>query len=173
MHHENSGRVIDPEMPGVAASISKFKMVLRQLRSTGRRHCNSNFDRSQPTRVLQWCDYWTIGRCCTEKHHWKDSIVLEPYSQLSVGILCNFWYKFAIIQPALEFLDFFNDIHRRDRFSPRCAHRSRIFRPLGVPMDKAVAIANNDTVFLSWGYDQKISDCLGFALYRKDAVGRN
>jgi phosphatidylserine/phosphatidylglycerophosphate/cardiolipin synthase-like enzyme len=39
-------------------------------------------------------------------------------------------------------------------------------------MDKAVAIANNDTVFISWVYDQPIADCLGFAIYRKDAVGR-
>ena len=39
-------------------------------------------------------------------------------------------------------------------------------------MDKAIAIANNDTVFLSWIYDQKIADCLGFAVYRADAVGR-
>jgi phosphatidylserine/phosphatidylglycerophosphate/cardiolipin synthase-like enzyme len=39
-------------------------------------------------------------------------------------------------------------------------------------MDKAVAIANNDTVFLSWVYDEKIPDCLGFAIYRTDSVGR-
>jgi hypothetical protein len=39
-------------------------------------------------------------------------------------------------------------------------------------VDKAIAIANNDTVFLSWIYDQKIPDCLGFAVYRVDAVGR-
>lgn len=39
-------------------------------------------------------------------------------------------------------------------------------------MDKAVAFANNDTVFLSWVYDQKIPDCLGFAVYRRDATGQ-
>ena len=39
-------------------------------------------------------------------------------------------------------------------------------------MDKAVAIANNDTVFISWVYDQPIPNCLGFAVYRKDATGR-
>ena len=39
-------------------------------------------------------------------------------------------------------------------------------------MNKAIAIANNDTVFLSWIYDEKISGCLGFAIYRKDAAGR-
>ena len=39
-------------------------------------------------------------------------------------------------------------------------------------MDKAIAIANNDTVFFSWIYDQKIPDCLGFAVYRMDAAGR-
>jgi phosphatidylserine/phosphatidylglycerophosphate/cardiolipin synthase-like enzyme len=39
-------------------------------------------------------------------------------------------------------------------------------------VDKAIAIANNDTVFLSWIYDQKIPDCLGFAVHRMGAVGR-
>jgi phosphatidylserine/phosphatidylglycerophosphate/cardiolipin synthase-like enzyme len=38
-------------------------------------------------------------------------------------------------------------------------------------MDKAIAIANNDTVFLSWTLDQKIEGCLGFAVYRKDPSG--
>lgn len=38
-------------------------------------------------------------------------------------------------------------------------------------MDKAIAIANNDTVFLSWTFDQKIEGCLGFAVYRKDSSG--
>jgi hypothetical protein len=40
-------------------------------------------------------------------------------------------------------------------------------------MNKTVAIANNDTVFLSWVYDEKIEDCLGFAVYRTDSVGQN
>lgn len=40
-----------------------------------------------------------------------------------------------------------------------------------VVMDKAIAIANNDTVFLSWTLDQKIDGCLGFAVYRKDSSG--
>lgn len=39
-------------------------------------------------------------------------------------------------------------------------------------MNKAIAIANNDTVFLSWVYDEKIADCLGFAVYRTDSVGQ-
>ena len=38
-------------------------------------------------------------------------------------------------------------------------------------MNKAVAIANNDTVFLSWVYDDKIADCLGFAVNRTE-LGR-
>ena len=38
-------------------------------------------------------------------------------------------------------------------------------------MDKAIAIANNDTVFISWTYDQKIPNCMGFAVYRTDAAG--
>jgi phosphatidylserine/phosphatidylglycerophosphate/cardiolipin synthase-like enzyme len=38
-------------------------------------------------------------------------------------------------------------------------------------MNKAVALANNDTVLLSWIYDSKIPNCLGFAVYRKDASG--
>jgi phosphatidylserine/phosphatidylglycerophosphate/cardiolipin synthase-like enzyme len=40
-----------------------------------------------------------------------------------------------------------------------------------VALDKVIAIANNDTVFLSWLYDQKIDDCMGFAVYRRDATG--
>lgn len=39
-------------------------------------------------------------------------------------------------------------------------------------MNKAMAIANNDTVFLSWVYDEKIENCLGFAVYRTDSVGK-
>jgi hypothetical protein len=39
-------------------------------------------------------------------------------------------------------------------------------------MNKAVAITNNDTVFLSWVYDEKIADCLGFAIYRIDPAGQ-
>jgi hypothetical protein len=42
-----------------------------------------------------------------------------------------------------------------------------------VAMNKAVAIANNDTVFLSWVYDDKIADCLGFAVYRTDSIGQS
>jgi phosphatidylserine/phosphatidylglycerophosphate/cardiolipin synthase-like enzyme len=38
-------------------------------------------------------------------------------------------------------------------------------------LDKAIALANNDTVFLSWVYDQEIEDCLGFAVFRRDATG--
>lgn len=38
-----------------------------------------------------------------------------------------------------------------------------------VVMDKAITIANNDTVFLSWTLDQKIDGRLGFAVYRKDS----
>lgn len=33
----------------------------------------------------------------------------------------------------------------------------------------AVALSNNDVVFLAWQVDTKIPDCLGFAIYRKDA----
>ena len=40
-------------------------------------------------------------------------------------------------------------------------------------MNKAIAIANNDTVFLSWVYDDKIADCLGFAVNRTDSVGQS
>jgi hypothetical protein len=43
---------------------------------------------------------------------------------------------------------------------------------MGGLMNKAVAIASNDTVFLSWVYDEKIADCLGFAIYRVDATGQ-
>jgi hypothetical protein len=38
-------------------------------------------------------------------------------------------------------------------------------------MNRAVAIANNDTVFLSWVYHEKIAECLGFAVYR-NVVGQ-
>jgi len=38
-------------------------------------------------------------------------------------------------------------------------------------MNKAIALANNDTVFLSWVYDQPIPNCLGFAVWRIDANG--
>jgi len=38
-------------------------------------------------------------------------------------------------------------------------------------LDKAIALASNDTVFLSWVYDQKIDNCLGFAVFRRDATG--
>ena len=39
-------------------------------------------------------------------------------------------------------------------------------------MNRAVALANNDTVFLSWLYDRKIDDCLGFAIYRTNNKGK-
>ena len=32
----------------------------------------------------------------------------------------------------------------------------------------ALAIANNDVAILAWVSDQKISGCLGFAIYRTD-----
>ncbi|MBI3560352.1 MAG: hypothetical protein HY080_01350 [Gammaproteobacteria bacterium] len=38
-------------------------------------------------------------------------------------------------------------------------------------MNKAIAIANNDTVFLSWVYAAPIEQCLGFAIYRKNTHG--
>jgi hypothetical protein len=38
-------------------------------------------------------------------------------------------------------------------------------------MAEAVALANNDVVFLAWTYDEKIPGCLGFAIYRVDAGG--
>lgn len=34
--------------------------------------------------------------------------------------------------------------------------------------NKAIAISNNDVAFIAWKYNQKISDCLGFAVYRTD-----
>jgi phosphatidylserine/phosphatidylglycerophosphate/cardiolipin synthase-like enzyme len=37
-------------------------------------------------------------------------------------------------------------------------------------MNKAVAYANNDVVFLAWKVDQKIPGCLGFAIFRTDVV---
>ena len=37
---------------------------------------------------------------------------------------------------------------------------------------KAVAFSNNSTVFLAWLNDAVIPDCLGFAIYRTDSVGR-
>ena len=46
-----------------------------------------------------------------------------------------------------------------------------VFRNQEVTLDKAIALANNETVFLSWVYDQPIKNCLGFAVYRKDATG--
>src|SRR5262249_22942869 len=33
---------------------------------------------------------------------------------------------------------------------------------------KAIAISNNDVAFIAWRYDQKIPNCLGFAIYRID-----
>lgn len=48
---------------------------------------------------------------------------------------------------------------------------ARAFWKLEGILEKAIAIANNDTVFLSWIYDQPIPNCLGFAVYRKDAIG--
>jgi phosphatidylserine/phosphatidylglycerophosphate/cardiolipin synthase-like enzyme len=36
-------------------------------------------------------------------------------------------------------------------------------------MKKAVAFANNDVSLVAWSYDQKIRNCLGFAVYRVDA----
>lgn len=35
----------------------------------------------------------------------------------------------------------------------------------------AMAISNNDVVFLAWSLDQAIPNCLGFAIYRKDEAG--
>jgi len=37
-------------------------------------------------------------------------------------------------------------------------------------MSRAIALANNDVVFLAWRYDQKIANCLGFAVYRTDCA---
>jgi phosphatidylserine/phosphatidylglycerophosphate/cardiolipin synthase-like enzyme len=34
--------------------------------------------------------------------------------------------------------------------------------------NKAVAISNNDVAFVAWKYNQKIPNCLGFAVYRTD-----
>jgi len=36
-------------------------------------------------------------------------------------------------------------------------------------MKKAVAFSNNDVALIAWSYDQKIRNCLGFAVYRVDA----
>src|SRR5438270_2198609 len=35
----------------------------------------------------------------------------------------------------------------------------------------AIAISNNDVAFLAWRLEAKIPQCLGFAIYRKDATG--
>jgi hypothetical protein len=39
-------------------------------------------------------------------------------------------------------------------------------------MNKAVALANNDVVFLSWIYDTRIPDCLGFTIRRTNLQNR-
>ncbi len=39
-------------------------------------------------------------------------------------------------------------------------------------MNKAVALANNDVVFLSWLYDTRIPDCLGFTIRRTNLQNR-
>ncbi|HVQ58684.1 MAG TPA: phospholipase D-like domain-containing protein [Solirubrobacterales bacterium] len=38
-------------------------------------------------------------------------------------------------------------------------------------MEEAVALANNDVVLLAWSYEEPISDCLGFAIRRREAGG--
>ena len=38
-------------------------------------------------------------------------------------------------------------------------------------MSGAIALANNDVAFVSWSYDSKIPNCLGFSLRRIDAAG--
>ncbi|HEX9046477.1 MAG TPA: phospholipase D-like domain-containing protein [Verrucomicrobiae bacterium] len=35
----------------------------------------------------------------------------------------------------------------------------------------AIAISNNDVAFIAWRFDQKIPNCLGFAIYRIDSTG--
>ncbi len=40
-------------------------------------------------------------------------------------------------------------------------------------MSAAVALANNDVVFLAWSYDEKVDGCLGFAVHRIDPGGAN
>jgi len=35
----------------------------------------------------------------------------------------------------------------------------------------AIAISNNDVAFIAWRLERKISNCLGFAIYRKDSSG--
>jgi phosphatidylserine/phosphatidylglycerophosphate/cardiolipin synthase-like enzyme len=37
---------------------------------------------------------------------------------------------------------------------------------------KAVAIANNDVAIIAWNYNQKIENCLGFAVYRIDSQSK-
>ncbi len=39
-------------------------------------------------------------------------------------------------------------------------------------MNKAIALANNDVVFLSWIYDTRIPDCLGFTIRRTNLQNR-
>src|SRR5206468_3683031 len=51
-------------------------------------------------------------------------------------------------------------------------HPGRMRSFLEAILDKAIALANNDTVFLSWIYDKPIPDCLGFAVYRRDQGGQ-
>ena len=36
-------------------------------------------------------------------------------------------------------------------------------------MSAAVAYANNDVAHITWKYDRKIKDCLGYAVFRIDA----
>ena len=38
-------------------------------------------------------------------------------------------------------------------------------------MSGAIALANNDVAFVSWAYDARIANCLGFSLRRIDATG--
>ena len=39
-------------------------------------------------------------------------------------------------------------------------------------MRNAVAFANNDVVTIAWSFGKRPDDCMGFALYRIDAKGK-
>ena len=39
-------------------------------------------------------------------------------------------------------------------------------------MQNAIAFANNDVITVAWSFGQKLEGCMGFAVYRIDATGK-
>ena len=40
-------------------------------------------------------------------------------------------------------------------------------------MNRAVAFATNEVVFIAWTYDRAISQCLGFSIHRQDISAKS